>query len=130
MANTFLGRSNDLHNAPDPEFQRHLLMEMEEMLGGEHRAFTEKRLQRIEKDLRPMFIAMPKTAQGKLEHAAIGYMLHRAFVQRHGWFVRSLSGEGKSMSEWNSSSAASTVLEDQVSDDVIGAFEKHMGTGG
>merc|ERR1719498_1828202 len=127
QANAFLGRMQDDRSTPDPEFQRHILEELEVMLGSEHRAFTEKRLQRIEKDLRPMFNAMPKNAQGKLEHAAISYMLHRAFVQRHGWFVRSLSGEGKSMSEWNTSSAASTLLEDTTSEHAIEAFEQRMG---
>merc|ERR1719487_1638336 len=122
-ANTFLGRHDDERGAPDPKFQDHLLSELEAMLGSEHRAFTEKRLERIEKDLKPMFNAMPKRADGSLEHAAINYMLHRAFVQRHGWFVRSLSGESKGMSMWNSSSAAGTILEDKVSDDVIDAFE-------
>merc|ERR1719456_787974 len=129
-ANTFLGRHADERSAPDPKFQDHLLSELEEILGNDHRTFTEKRLQRIENDLKPMFAAMPKTADGKLEHAAINYMLHRAFVQRHGWFVRSLSGEGKSMSMWNTSSAASTLLEDTASEHAIEAFENRMGTGG
>merc|ERR1719502_1974292 len=125
-ANTFLGRHDDERSAPDPKFQDHLLAELEAALGNEHRTFTEKRLQRIEKDLKPMFTAMPKTADGKLEPAAINYMLHRAFVQRHGWFVRSLSGEGKSMSMWNSSSAASMLLEDTSSEHAIEAFEQRM----
>merc|ERR1719502_2534045 len=129
-ASSFLGRYQDSRSAPDPEFERHLLSEIEVLLGSEHRAFTEKRLQRIEKDLKPMFAAMPKTADGKLEHAAINYMLHRAFVQRHGWFVRSLSGEGKSISMWNSSSAPSTLLEATTSEHAIQAFEDRMGTGG
>jgi hypothetical protein len=130
QANAFLGRMEDSREAPDPEFQRHILEELEVMLGSEHRAFTEKRLQRIEKDLRPIFTAMPKNDDGSLEHAAISYMLHRAFVQRHGWQVRSLSGEGRSMSEWNTSSAANAVLDNHVSEDVIGAFEKRLGNHG
>merc|ERR1719446_1160265 len=129
-ANSFLGRHDVDRSAPDPKFQDHLLLEMESILGSEHHTFTEKRLQRIEKDLKPMFTAMPKTAEGKLQPAAINYMLHRAFVQRHGWFVRSLSGEGKSMSMWNSSSAATTLLENKVPDHVINAFEKRAGNHG
>jgi len=105
-------------------------LELESVFGEGHHAFTEKRLQRIEKDLKPMFTAMPKTPEGKLEPAAINYMLHRAFVQRHGWFVRSLSGEGKSISMWNSSSAVSTLFQDKVPGRVIDAFEKSAGTHG
>merc|ERR1719181_2183715 len=130
--NTFLGRHQAApsYMSSDPEFQQRLLKQLEVSLGSEHRTFTGKRITDIEKDLMPMFTAMPKKAHGKLEHAAINYMLHRAFVHRHGWFVRTLSGEGKSMSMWNSSSAVTTLLGDKVSQNVTKAFEKHMGTSG
>lgn len=127
-ANAFLGRV--MPAIADPDFERHLLAEMEVILGSEHRSFTEKRLKRIEQDLKPMFTAMPKTSNGKLDHVAIGYVLHRAFVQRHGWFVRSLTPEGSSMTMWSGSTPSSVLENHGVGDHVIDAFEKHMGGGG
>ena len=40
------------------------------------------------------FEAMP-TNEGKLDHAAVRYALHKYFGQRHHWYVRGLSDVGK-----------------------------------
>jgi len=85
------------HNGVD------LLHELEQVSGRDHRQATESRVGRLEEALRPMFQAMPKDASDLLDSAGVRYMLHRMFVQRHGWFVVGLDNDGDS---WNSSSPA------------------------
>jgi hypothetical protein len=77
----------------------------------------------------PMYASMSKNEHGKLGPAAAGYMLHRLFVQRHGWFIRALEPEGKAMAAWNSSTPTS-VLDDRVPSHVQELFEQRLGTHG
>merc|ERR1740127_71870 len=76
-----------------------------------------------------MYGSMSKNEYGKLGPAAAGYMLHRLFVQRHGWFIRALEPEGKAMAAWNSSTPTS-VLDDRVPSHVQELFEQRLGTHG
>lgn len=48
----------------------------------------------------PMYTALPKSTDGRMDHGAVRYMLHRFFVHQHGWYVRGLEPAGDS---WNSS---------------------------
>merc|ERR550532_3307988 len=84
----------------------HLLDELEGVLGEAHRQATERRMIRLEEALRPA-AAVPKSADGKLGHMAVRYLLHRLFVEKHGWYVRGLAPTGES---WNSSSPT-TMLQ-------------------
>jgi hypothetical protein len=79
--------------------------------------------------IKPMFAAVHKNANGKLGSAAAGYVLHRLFVQRHGWFIRALEPQGNAMAAWNSSRPIS-VLEERVPEHVQELFEKRLGTHG
>jgi hypothetical protein len=72
-------------------------------VGREHRLATEQRVDRLENAIKPMFSAMPKDPQGQIDATSVRYLLHRLFVQRHGWFVIGLDNAGDS---WNSSSPA------------------------
>merc|ERR1719384_62086 len=47
-------------------------------------------LRTIEEELRPMFVALPKTESGHLEPSTVRFALHRYFVQKHGWYVKGL----------------------------------------
>jgi len=98
-ANAFLGRlpHQNATAALNAESERALLAELEVALGSGHRHATEKRLKRIEQMLSPMVGAMTKNENGKLDSAAAGYVLHRVFVQRHGWFIRALEPAGGSL---------------------------------
>jgi hypothetical protein len=89
-----------------------LLHELENVAGRDHREATESRVGRLEDALRPMFAAMPKDSAGLLDSAGMRYMLHRLFVQRHGWFVIGLDNGGDA---WNNSSPAA-VFKDHASD--------------
>merc|ERR1719456_774141 len=76
-----------------------------------------------------MFGAMPKNENGKLGSSAAGYVLHRVFVQRHGWFIGALEPAGNSLAAWNSSSPTS-ILEERVPQHVQDLFEKRLGARG
>eukprot|EP00927_Polykrikos_kofoidii_P009468 TRINITY_DN1394_c0_g1_i1.p1 TRINITY_DN1394_c0_g1~~TRINITY_DN1394_c0_g1_i1.p1 ORF type:complete len:589 (-),score=99.49 TRINITY_DN1394_c0_g1_i1:260-1816(-) len=78
-----------------------LLFDLEEMAGRDHRLATQRRASRLEKVIRPMYSAMPKNSFGNLDGAGVRFLLHRVFVQRHGWFVDGLHANGNA---WNSSS--------------------------
>jgi hypothetical protein len=80
-----------------------LLQELEMQVGRDHRLATEGRVDRLEQAIQPMFIAMPKDGKGHVDATSVRYLLHRLFVQRHGWFVLGLDNAGES---WNSSSPA------------------------
>jgi hypothetical protein len=80
-----------------------LLHELEKIAGRDHRLAAENRVERLENALRPMFAVMDKDAAGLLHGSGVRYVLHRLFVQRHGWFVEGLEHDGNS---WNSSSAS------------------------
>jgi len=129
-ANSFLGRTNRNATAMlSAESEHALLAELEVALGSGHRHATEKRLRRIEQMISPMFGAMTKNANGKLGSAAAGYVLHRVFVQRHGWFIRALEPAGNALASWNTSNPTS-ILEERVPEHVQALFEKRLGTHG
>merc|ERR1719174_3512348 len=79
--------------------------------------------------LRPMFGAVTKNENGKLGSAAAGYVLHRVFVQRHGWFIRALEPAGNALASWNTSNPTS-ILEERVPEHVQNLFEKRLGQRG
>merc|ERR1719267_532973 len=130
-ANAFLGRipHQNATAALSAESEHALLAELEAALGGGHRHATEKRLKRIEQMISPMFAAVSKNANGKLGSAAAGYVLHRVFVQRHGWFIRALEPQGNALAAWNSSKPIS-ILEERVPVHVQELFEKRLGSHG
>lgn len=80
------------------------------------------RLDGIEKELRPMYIALPKSETGRLEPPTVRYALHRFFVQRHGWYVKGLDNAG---SAWNESTGT-TVLKHRAPVYIQSLFEEHL----
>merc|ERR1719436_1673740 len=111
-----------------PEIEKALLAEVEDALGldGDRWRAAEGRAIHIKEALRPTFIALPKNENGKLEHAAVRYVLHRLFVARHGWFIQGLQPDGEA---WSSTST-SGILHDQVPEHVQSLFEKRIGGDG
>lgn len=47
-------------------------------------------LKQFEDDLRQMYTSFPKNEHGNLGHQAVRSVLHRFFVNRHGWYFRGL----------------------------------------
>jgi len=88
-----------------------LLLELESAVGRDHRIATESRVSRLEDVLGPMFASMPKD-RDRLDSTGVRYLLHRLFVQRHGWFIEGLSYNGEA---WNSSSPA-TIFKEHAED--------------
>jgi len=99
-----------------------LLRELEDVMGEDRRASMERRVDRLEEAMRPMFKALPKDSQGRLSATGVRYMLSRLFVQRHGWYVRGLEPAGDS---WNSSSPTE-VIGKHVGEDVQGVFHERL----
>lgn len=77
----------------------------------------------FEEQLRPMFMALPKNAQGNIEPAAVRYALHRFFVSKRGWYVKGLL---PGSSAWNSSSSPSLVIQDRVPEYIESVFERQL----
>jgi hypothetical protein len=130
-ANVFLGRlpHQNATASLSAESEHALLAELEVALGSGHRHATEKRLKRLEQMISPMFAAVSKNENGKLGSAGAGYVLHRVFVQRHGWFIRALEPAGNALAAWNSSNPAS-ILEERVPKHVQDLFENRLGDHG
>eukprot|EP00427_Karlodinium_veneficum_P013533 CAMPEP_0169072182 /NCGR_PEP_ID=MMETSP1015-20121227/6057_1 /TAXON_ID=342587 /ORGANISM="Karlodinium micrum, Strain CCMP2283" /LENGTH=572 /DNA_ID=CAMNT_0009131319 /DNA_START=93 /DNA_END=1811 /DNA_ORIENTATION=+ len=130
-ANAFLGRLQPQQATAvlGAHTEQALLAELESALGSGHRHGTEKRIKRIEQMLKPMFGAMAKNEHGNLGPAAAGYMLHRVFVQRHGWFIRALEPGNGSYAAWNTSTPTS-VLEERVPAHITKLFEDRLGLHG
>lgn len=130
-ANAFLGRLQPQQATAvlSAQSEHALLAALEVALGSGHRHATEKRIKRIEQMLSPMFGAMVKNENGKLGASAAGYMLHRVFVQRHGWFIRALEPANASFAAWNTSTPTA-VLEERVPDHVTQLFEARLGQHG
>jgi hypothetical protein len=97
-----------------------LLEEIEGSLGAGSAA---KRLNLLEAILLPVYRALPKNENGKLEHSTVRYALHRLFVLRHGWRIRELQS---GRANWNASSPAG-VLKGQVPAYVQDLFEQRLG---
>jgi len=130
-ANAFLGRMKPQEATAvlSAQSEQALLAELGKALGSGHRHATEKRIKRIEQMLSPMFSAMIKNEHGNLGPAAGGYMLHRVFVQRHGWFIRALEPANGSFAAWNASTPTA-VLEERVPDHITKLFEDRLGLHG
>lgn len=105
-ATLFLGNSGQhrsvdgLHDGHEPS---DMLLALERIGGREHRWAAERRVVRLEEAMRQTFLAMPKDGTGRLDSAGVRYLLHRHFVQHHGWFVKGLDNAGDS---WKSGSPA------------------------
>mmetsp|Transcript_151322 Transcript_151322/g.277928 ORF Transcript_151322/g.277928 Transcript_151322/m.277928 type:complete len:577 (-) Transcript_151322:62-1792(-) len=129
-ASVFLGRmpAHAGVSEEDLKFENSLLSQIEDVLGSEHRVFTEKRLDSIKHSLMPIVAAVPKNKKGKLGHAAVSYALYRLFVQRHAWFVIGLE-PFKALAEWNSTSAVS-VIDQRVPAYITGLFHTRLGEHG
>eukprot|EP00929_Paragymnodinium_shiwhaense_P042961 TRINITY_DN2214_c1_g1_i1.p1 TRINITY_DN2214_c1_g1~~TRINITY_DN2214_c1_g1_i1.p1 ORF type:complete len:568 (-),score=147.23 TRINITY_DN2214_c1_g1_i1:84-1787(-) len=108
--------------AKSPLEESDLLTELEKAVGYDLRAATQARVESLESAVWPLFKALPQQGSGKIGADAVRYVLHRLFVQRHGWFVRGLETEGGA---WNSSSPVA-VFTGHFDDQVQGIFERHL----
>merc|ERR1719412_1241371 len=71
-----------------------------------------------------MYDAVAKSADGNLDNGAARYILHRYFVQQHGWHVRGLEATGAE--KWGDA-ASTTMLEDRIPSYVLQLFQQQRG---
>jgi len=121
-ADTFLGS----HEGGDLAFETTLLADLEGALGSTHRAAAEQRLGQLEILINPLFDAMPKDARGRLGHATVRYVLHRLFLEKHGWFVKGLEPAGEAFN----TSSPTHILKHRVPHHVQAIFENRLGAHG
>jgi len=125
-ANVFLEHSPVKSADMSAELQESLRHEVRRAIGNHKKRHDDSRLNAIESMLRPTFAAMPKNHHGNLGHAGVRYILHRLFVQRHGWFVRGVEPDGEG---WNSTSAGGFV-EEGLPEHITTLFEEQLGNRG
>jgi len=99
-----------------------LLEELERVLSSVDRDQIASRGNALEDRLRSTFLSLPQDEAGRLEPAAVRYLLHRYFVDRHGWYVLGFDTQGEA---WNSSSATA-ALGQNVGSDAQEAFENRV----
>jgi len=102
------------------DVQNTLLSEIEGSLGT---GIASKRISDMKALLSPMFVSMPKNSHGNLEHVTVRYVLHRVFVQRHGWSIKGLDPKEEPL---NSSSSATGILKDHVPAYIQSMFEQRL----
>jgi len=79
---------------------------------------------RIERELRDMFTALPKNRRGSLDHATARYALHRYFLWRHAMYIRGLDP-----SQDRRGNDSSIILDDEVPTVIQSMFEERLHDG-
>jgi len=81
------------------------------------------RLSNLIEQLRPTFVALPKNAHGRLDPPTVRYVLHRYFVQKHGWYVKGLDPEGAG---WKATSDSSTTTSEDIMKGLAPAYIQEL----
>lgn len=99
---------------------------LEEVRGFMGKGKMDAQIPAIKTALEPMWLALPKNRAGNLESSEVRYVLHRYFVQRHGWNIEGLDRGVEGEAE--SSSAA--ILRGRVPSFLMDRFEEAFGASG
>jgi len=83
---------------------------------------SSSRLEHLQAELEPLFVALPKNHLGNIDSSTVRYAVHRYFIHKYGWLVKGLSTEGLS---WNSSSSAQ-VMKNRVPNYIFELFEEQL----
>jgi len=89
---------------------------------GQGDAASIARLERLQSEIKPLYSAMPKLIDGSLDQGATRYVLHRFFVQKHGWHVRGLEITGAE--KWSDPVSTTAMLEDRIPGYILELFTK------
>merc|ERR1719356_1418462 len=103
-----------------------LLSKLGQVIGQAQRQATERRVDRLEDAVRPMFKAMPKDRNNRLSAASVRYLLHRLFVQRHGWLVNGLQNVG----DKGNSSSPTEIFKSTAGEEVHKVFDDTLSSAG
>lgn len=114
----------------EAEVEKELLEAISTHIGegvhGEH-------LEGVQRALAPMWSAVPKNDRGAVEGETARHVLHRFFVQRHGWYIRGLDGaEAAPVAPRESADGGSPVgvLKDRVPGFLLDLFRKALNGAG
>eukprot|EP00927_Polykrikos_kofoidii_P019620 TRINITY_DN19199_c0_g1_i1.p1 TRINITY_DN19199_c0_g1~~TRINITY_DN19199_c0_g1_i1.p1 ORF type:complete len:622 (+),score=99.65 TRINITY_DN19199_c0_g1_i1:97-1866(+) len=114
----------------EAEVEKELLEAIRTHIGegvhGEH-------LESVQRALAPMWSAMPKNDRGAVEGETARHVLHRFFVQRHGWYIRGLDdAEAAPVVPKASADGGSPVgvLKDKVPGFLLELFKKALNGAG
>merc|ERR1719379_3377615 len=91
---------------------------------SELRPGSEERLSQWKEAMGPMYAALPKNANGNLEHAAARYALHRAFMARRGWSMAGL----EPTADVENASLPVDSLKEWVPSELLDTIEEVLGT--
>jgi hypothetical protein len=73
------------------------------------------RLAELRRVLESIYQAVPKNEHGRINHQTVRYVLHRFFIQRHGWFIKGLAlNETQSWHVGSSSKTEAPKIKDWV----------------
>jgi len=73
---------------------------MEVLSGLKQTPEVEARMAKMTEALRPIFKALPRSDEGHLEASAVRYLLHRYFINEHGWFVPVAGSRSEVANQW------------------------------
>jgi len=79
-------------------------------------------LQLIEAELGPMYAALPKNENGRLDPVAVRYALHRYFLHKHGWYINGLGP----VNNTEDAPATTTIMKDRAPSFIQGMFEQRL----
>lgn len=106
-----------------PLEQKEILEKLKDLhLGGDHENLmpSDERIASLQQELSTIFAALPKNSRGALRLSTARYLLHRLFVQRHGWHFKGLAPEGDT---WDSISPGD-VLAQRAPEAIAALFRK------
>ena len=100
---------------------------LSELTTNFRRGHEENHLRELEADLRPMYVTMQKNEHGSVGFAQARYVIHRLFVEKHGWTIAGLEPWGDSAED---ASTPSDALMKWMPRYLVNAIEQLMGTHG
>jgi len=112
--------SQEIGEQNDQDAIEMLVSAVEVALGLEHRKFLQSRLPNLESHIVKLLPAVPKNEYGRVGPTGTRYLMHRFFVQGHGWYVKGIDPAGGA---WNASSPIK-ALGDLVPAHVQALFEE------
>merc|ERR1719410_218917 len=116
------GSTTFLEAHPQPEAEPVPIAEVEQILSKLAAVDQEDEVASLQLQLKPLYTALPKNHQGRLDSTVVRYALHRYFAQKWGWHLRGLEPAGGA---WNSTSPSS-IMRDHVPSYVQGVLEEAM----
>jgi len=105
---------------------RTLLAELEDELDYEHSPAAQAQVREFEEEMKHTFQALPKNTRDAVSAPAARYILHRLYLQRHGWQIKGLETGGGA---WDADSPIS-AMGDRVPSTMRTLLNQRLGSYG